>query len=97
MGRIERKRWVVGNPFKIRGRGGITDAFDDAVKQVFRITDQEYNDLCDGTPEELDLLISQTPTFADKRNMIHMLNKYVDYSKDEVLGKQWTEPKTPTK
>ena len=43
---------------KLKGSGGMTDIFDDAVKQLFNITDDEYDFICENaTDDDLDLFL----------------------------------------
>ena len=79
MSRISRRKWLNAK-FGILGRGGLTDAFDDMIKSNFRITDEEYDEIAgNGTDEDLDLLLTDKPTFIQRRKIIEMLNKYVKY------------------
>jgi hypothetical protein len=76
--RIERLKWKADD-MGLKGRGGLNDAFDDAVKSYLRITDDEYDYLCENaSEEELDLMISIPETFVDKRKVISFLTKYLN-------------------
>lgn len=70
---------------KIKGSGGLTDVFDDAIKGLFNITDDEYDFICENaTDEELDVFLrgfgglDSEPTFTEKRKALEMRNKYLD-------------------
>ena len=69
---------------KLKGSGGITDIFDDAVKQLFNITDDEYDFICENaTDDDLDLFLGglggldRESTFTEKRNALEVRNKYL--------------------
>jgi len=77
MTRLERKKWS-NEKFGILGRGGIFDAFDDAVKYFARMTDDEYDKYCEiATDEELDLLLSEKLSFTDKRGLLKFLREHI--------------------
>ena len=70
---------------KIKVSGGLTDVFDDAIKGLFNITDDEYDFICENaTDEELDTFLSgigglnNEPNFTEKRKSLEMRNKYLD-------------------
>lgn len=64
----------------ILNHGTILDAFDNVIKNVYRISDDEYDNIAENaTEEELGILLKENPTFAQKRQMIALLNKYVNY------------------
>jgi hypothetical protein len=69
---------------EFKGSGGLTDVFDDAIKGLFNITDDEYDFIAsEATDEELDLFLSglgslDTPaTFSEKRKSLEVRNKYL--------------------
>jgi len=80
MSRITRRNWTE-DKFGIVSKGSLPDLFDNTVKSVYRITDQEYDLLAEKMTEtEMNLFITENPTYAEKRVMIQLLNKYIDYS-----------------
>ena len=80
MSRINRRDWIINKKIKILGRGGITDLFDNQFKFAYRVTDDEFDHICDvATDDELNVLIEDKPTFGEKRRMIEILNKHVVY------------------
>lgn len=82
MSRINRKKWQ-GDAFGILSRGGMFDLFDNMIKLSYRITDDEYDSFIEvATDEEMDLFVTDKPTFAQKREMIRLLNKHIDYTND---------------
>jgi len=62
--------------------GGMLDLFDNTVKVAFRLNDDEYDFIAEhATDEDIDVLMVGIPegglTFADKRKLITVLNKYL--------------------
>ena len=79
MSRIDRKN-IDSAYMALRGRGGLTDAFDDMIKSVYRVSDDEYDVLCEIlSNEEMDELFMDKPSFTQKRRKIEILNKYLKY------------------
>lgn len=79
MSRINRRKWTE-EQCGILSSGGIHDAFDNAIKSIYRITDEEYDFICDNAIDgELTYIITKNPSFSDKREIIKILNKYVKY------------------
>ena len=77
MTRLDRKHWSA-DKFGIKPSGGILDAFDNSIKSVFRITDQEYDRIClIGTEEQLDVLLQENPTFGQKRHLLQLLESLI--------------------
>jgi len=69
---------------KIKSSGGLSDVFDNAIKVLFNITDDEYDFICENaSDEELDVFLSglggldSEPTFTEKRKALEMRNKYL--------------------
>lgn len=79
MSRINRNKWTAKDIGYIHA-GGINNLFDNMIKVIFRVTDEEYDLLCQKmTDEEMNLLLVEDLTFAEKRQVINILNKYIDY------------------
>jgi hypothetical protein len=79
MSRIDRRNWV-GKDMGIKSSGGLMDVFDNHIKGLYRINDDEYDHLCEVmTDEETQLFVTENPTFAEKRMMIELLNKNIKY------------------
>jgi hypothetical protein len=73
MSRIDRRNWL-DNDMGIKSKGGMTDLFDNQIKSVYRINDDEFDYLCEVMEDdELNLFVTETPTFAEKRKMIEFL------------------------
>jgi hypothetical protein len=52
---------------------------------TFNITDEEYDYLCvNMTDEEVKIMVNMDPTFADKRQMIEIRNKYLTRFNDKA-------------
>lgn len=70
---------------KIKGSGGLIDVFDNTIKGLFNITDDEYDFICDeATDEEISTFLAglgglgHSPTFTEKRKALEMRNKYLE-------------------
>ncbi len=75
MTRFERKNRTDIN---YKGCGGITDALDDMIKQLWRINDDEYDYLCDNlTDEELCTIIPEFKNISQIKDAINITNKYL--------------------
>jgi hypothetical protein len=72
---------ILRSEVKIKNGGGFYDLFDDSIKSLFNITDEEYDFICEtATDEELDiflLALYDTP-FSEKRKSIQMRNKLLE-------------------
>lgn len=61
---------------EFKGAGGLTDAFDDMIKQAWRISDEEYDWICEyATEEELDLFLLFDTTISGIKKSITVVNK----------------------
>ena len=79
MSRINRRKWS-DSDFGDKNTKGIFGLVDMTVKSNFRITDDEYDHICDiANDEELDLIVTEKPTFPQRRKMIEFLNKNINY------------------
>lgn len=79
MSRIDRRNWTAGN-IGYKSSGGLMDIFDNSVKIIFRIDDKEFDLLAESmTDEEVDLMMTEAQSFAERRKMIQILNKYINY------------------
>lgn len=73
MTRLERRNYT-DQQLGLKHVGSIMDIFDDHVKVICRMTDEEYDHYCDiATDDELELLIQEQYTFAQKRQLITIL------------------------
>ena len=63
----------------LKGSGGLFDIFDDHVKMVFRINDEEYDYLCEVmTDEELDLFVREPTTFSERKLLLITVEGYLN-------------------
>ena len=77
MSRLERKNRTFGD-IGYKHEGGMFDLFDNSIKTAYRINDEEYDYICEkATDAELELVITETPTFKQKRQIISILNNYL--------------------
>ena len=75
MTRFERKNRTDIN---YKGCGGITDALDDMIKQLWRINDDEYDYLCESlTDDELCTIIPEFKNISQIKEAINITNKYL--------------------
>jgi len=75
MTRFERKNRTDIN---YKGCGGITDALDDMIKQLWRINDDEYDYLCENlTDGELCTIIPEFKSISQIKDAINITNKYL--------------------
>ena len=78
MSRLSRKNRT-NTDCNIRNSGGITDLFDNTIKSIWRINDTEYDFILDKmTDTEMELFISEKPTFTQKRQMLRLVERLLD-------------------
>lgn len=78
MSRLSRKNRT-NTDCNIRNSGGITDLFDNTIKSIWRINDSEYDFILDKmTDTEMELFISEKPTFTQKRQMLRLVERLLD-------------------
>ncbi len=78
MSRLSRKNRT-NSECNIRNSGGITDLFDNTIKSIWRINDTEYDFILDKmTDTEMELFISENPTFTQKRQMLRLVERLLD-------------------
>jgi len=78
--RIERRKWP-DSDFGILSSGGILDAFDNAIKSFYRITDDEYDLMAEKmSDDEMDIFLTEKMSFTHGRSIINLLNKYLENS-----------------
>jgi hypothetical protein len=74
MSRIERRKWEQEQS----NQKGLFGMFDDVIMTAYRLTNAEFDHLCEVmNDEELDLFTTEKPTYSEKRQMITLLNKYL--------------------
>ena len=63
---------------KLVNKGGITDLFDNVIKESFRITDDEYDYIVENvSDDEIGYLVSEEMTFSEKRECLKIIEKYL--------------------
>ena len=78
MSRLSRKNRT-NSECNIINSGGITDLFDNTIKSIWRINDSEYDFILDKmTDTEMELFISENPTFTQKRQMLRLVERLLD-------------------
>lgn len=79
MSRINRKFWTPKD-LGIKETGNLIDVFDNHIKSVYRINDQEFDYLCEVFDDsQIELFVTDNPTYAQKRALITLLNLYIKY------------------
>jgi hypothetical protein len=75
--RLDRKVGFTSNG--IMGGTGIAGLLDSSIMEAFRITDEEYDYLCEHMSDsEMDSFIGVSDlSFSDKRKLITMLDSYI--------------------
>ena len=65
----------------IKTSGGLTDLFDNIIKSAWRLTDEEFDNILEKmTDEEMDLFLTEKPTFEEKRKMIILVERLLNLS-----------------
>ncbi len=75
--RLERKKrsW---DDLGLKMQGQITNLFDNQFKSAYRINDAEMDFICEKmTDDEMQIIITENPTFSEKRKCLEILNKYL--------------------
>ena len=63
---------------KLVNKGGITDLFDNVIKESFRITDDEYDYIVENvSDDEIGYLVSEEMAFSEKRECLKIIEKYL--------------------
>ncbi len=78
MTRLERKN---REDIDYKGCGGITDAFDDAIKEQWRINDKELDWIAEhASDEELDIMLGNfiTYSFSEKKKALNVSNNLIE-------------------
>lgn len=78
MFRLNRKN-KINDEFRPAGKISIFDLFDDSIKQIYRIDDNEYDYIAENiTDEESDLFLAEKLNFHEKRKLLIMLDTYLN-------------------
>lgn len=89
MSRLSRRNRT-GEDCGIKSSGGITDLFDNSIKSIWRINDSEYDSILEKmTDTEMDLFLTNNPTFTEKKKMIILVERLLDLSeyREEQINK----------
>lgn len=63
---------------KIKSSGGLSDLFDNVMKEAYRITDDEYDYLADNlTDDEVGYFINENLTFGDKKECLRIVERHL--------------------
>ena len=58
--------------------GGVYGLFDQMLMETYRLTNDEYDTLCELlTDGEMGCILTENPTFLEKREILRILNKYI--------------------
>jgi hypothetical protein len=83
--RLQRKHWDSAY-FNLKRSGGLPDLFDNTVKGTLRLNDHEYDSLLElledpdtgeMSPGKLDLLYAEKPTYAQKRELVTLIQTVI--------------------
>jgi len=83
------RRYRTNKECGIKSSGGLTDAFDNMIKSVWRISDQEYDQILEKmTDEEMDLFLTEKPSFSEKKRLLILVESILDKSvtRDENIN-----------
>lgn len=62
----------------IKQKGGMNDLFDNEIKMIYRIDDEQYDYLCEKmTEDEIDLFIGDSISFTEKRKLLSLLSLHL--------------------
>jgi len=85
MTRLERSNWTE-EMIGIKNSGGISALFDNYFKTNMRITDKEYDYICEiATDEEMEVLAQERLSFSEKRRLMVFLKRHVYEKVQEVI------------
>jgi hypothetical protein len=85
MTRLERSNWTEAM-IGIKNSGGISELFDNYFKTNMRITDKEYDHICEiATDEEMEVLAQERLSFSEKRRLLVFLKKHVYEKETETI------------
>lgn len=77
MHRLTRKRF--SSHVEIKGSGGLLDLFDNFIKELFIITDDEYDYLAEHmSDEEMLIVLTDDSSFSSKRKKLTIVNSHLD-------------------
>lgn len=63
---------------KIKSSGGLQDLFDNTIKEVYRITDDEYDYLAEFlTDGEMSYFVSEKLSFGEKKECLRIIQNHL--------------------
>ena len=63
---------------KIKSSGGMLDLFDNAIKEVYKITDDEYDYLAENlTDGEMSYFVSEKLSFGEKKQCLRIVENHL--------------------
>lgn len=84
--RIERRNFTYDD-IGFKHSGGLFDLFDNGVKEVLRINDNEYDYICEkATDDELKIILKEKLSFSEKRELLKLLHKYITEFNNETIN-----------
>jgi hypothetical protein len=86
MTRLQRSNWTE-EMIGIKNSGEITSLFDNYFKTNMRITDKEYDHICEiATDEEMEVLAQERLSFSEKRRLMVFLKRHVYEKVEEAIS-----------
>ena len=66
----------------IKNKGGMLDLFDNTIKEIYRITDDEYDYIAENlTDGEMTLFVAEKLTFGEKKQCLSIVeNQLANYA-----------------
>lgn len=59
--------------------GGILDMFDNQIKNIYRINDEEYDYIAlKMSDSELELIVKENLCYSEKKKVLSLLNEYLN-------------------
>lgn len=63
---------------KIKSSGGMFDLFDNAIKEIYRITDDEYDYLAENLSDgEMSYFVSEKLSFGEKKECLRIVQNHL--------------------
>lgn len=64
---------------KIKNKGSMFDLFDNFIKEVYRITDEEYDYIAENiTEDDMALFVRENLTFGQKKQVLTIVEKHLE-------------------
>jgi hypothetical protein len=76
---MSRKQRKLRTDIVFKGGGSLTDVFDDTIKSVWYINDEELDYISEkATDEELDLFLGGNNTFSDMKKALSTVDRLIE-------------------